>query len=76
VSQKIVQTLTARLPANGPSVGDVVILEYTDVVHFTVDGRPETLNGDKRYKLATGEPVNQDASGFTLARNRERLLLR
>ena len=76
MNQKLVPTLTAELPAKGPSVGDVVIQEFTDVVHFTVDGRPETLNGDKKYRLRSGEPVNPDASGFTLASNGERLDLR
>lgn len=75
--QKTVRKLTGTFRANGPSVGDVVIHEFTDFLHVTMlDGRIETIESMKAYNINPREPVNRDDSGFTLARTGERLVIR
>jgi len=76
VSQKIVAILTASFHANGPSVGNVVIQEFTNMHYIMMlDGRVETTEGTKAYSINPREPVNRDDSGFTLARTGERLVI-
>lgn len=76
MSQRIVRKLTASIRANGPSVGNVVIHEFTDMHHISMlDGSVQITEGMKAYNINPSEPVNRDDSGFTLARTGERLVI-